>query len=189
MSLREAWPQGALSPLGHVRHTGGLQAAAPKPSSAVRGLLDQFVLSDSRAPAAASLSSWPKTATCCSPSRVLSESIATSGQGDFEVGTVSSYPTSPAAHILISPKARAGLRLGFSNLEPPDSNRHHPLLTLPHKHMHARTHTHTHTHTSSGSPSWRMSHFDNKTKNSMFFSSEQTLIGSVEKNLEGEESK
>lgn len=53
MSLREAWPQGALNPLGHVRHTGGLQAAAPKPSSAVRGLLEQFVLSDSRAPAAA----------------------------------------------------------------------------------------------------------------------------------------
>ena len=147
VSLREARPQHALSPLGHARHTGGLRAAAPRPSSAVRALLEQFVLSDSRAPAAAPCKQLAQDNNLLLS---LSKSIATSGQGDFEVQTVSSYPASPAAHILISPKARAGLKPGFSNPKPPDSNYHHPLFTASHTRAHA--HTHTHTHTSSGSP-------------------------------------
>lgn len=52
LSHRETRLQGVLSSLGHVQHTVGLQAAVPRPSGAVRGLMEQFVLSESRAPAA-----------------------------------------------------------------------------------------------------------------------------------------
>lgn len=45
------------------------------------------------------------------------------------------------------------------------------------------------THTSSGSPTVRMSQFDTDNKNSTFFSAQQTLIGSREKESEAEENK
>ena len=98
--LRETRLQSALSLLDHAQHAVGIPAAAPTPSNASKGLLEQFALSDGPGAPAAAPWNEPTQDSILLPSQLSPErnhNHVCPG-GDFKVQRASSRPSSCHPH-------------------------------------------------------------------------------------------